>query len=243
MEAFQFHRVYQLVHLFCAGDLSAFYLDVQKDRLYCDAPGWPRRRSAQTAMGRAAEVLVRLVAPILCHTAEEAWAHLPAPAGGEREASVHLARWPQVDPNILDEDLLAEWEWLQEVRRDAYALLERFRADGRFDKHTEARVALAVADEKELVRLREMGETVLADLLLVSELVLAAPDEAGGLEGETVNGPEAGVPRFAAAVLLPQTYPRCERCWNYRESVGRADPADLCDRCRRVVAEGAEPRA
>jgi isoleucyl-tRNA synthetase len=242
MEAFQFHRVYQFVHLFCANELSSFYLDVQKDRLYCDGADWPRRRSAQTAMAHAAEVLVRLIAPILCHTAEEAWAFLPAPADGEREPSVHLARWPEVDPNVLDEDLLAEWEWLQAVRGDAYALLERFRADGRFDKHTEARVALAVADEKERGRLKELGEAVLADLLLLSELRLVAPDEVDALAGEAVAA-TGEAPRFTAAVLLPQEYARCERCWNHRPSVGDGDPAGLCDRCRKAVAEGAEPRA
>jgi len=243
MEAFQFHRVYQLVHLFCANELSSFYLDVQKDCLYCDGADWPRRRSAQTAMARAADVLVRLIAPILAHTAEEAWAFLPAPAGGDRAASVHLARWPEVDAGVLDEDLLAEWEWLQAVRRDAYALLERFRAGSRFDKHTEARVALAVADEKERARLRELGEATLADLLLLSELRLVAPDEMGGLAGEATTAEGEGSPRFTAAVLLPQEYVRCERCWNHRPSVGDGDPADLCDRCRRVVADGAEPPA
>ncbi|MFO8013838.1 MAG: isoleucine--tRNA ligase [Phycisphaerae bacterium] len=238
MEAFQFHRVYQLVHLFCANELSSFYLDVQKDRLYCDGSDWPRRRSAQTAMARAAEVLVRLIAPVLCHTAEEAWAFLPAPADGEREPSVHLARWPEVDPNVLDEDLLAEWEWLQEVRGDAYALLERFRAGSRFDKHTEARVALAVADEKERARLRELGEATLADLLLLSELRLVAPDEVDALAGEAAAAEGEEAPRFTAAVLLPQEYARCERCWTHRPSVGDGDPADLCDRCRRAVEEG-----
>jgi len=239
MEAFQFHRVYQLVHLFCANDLSAFYLDVQKDTLYCDGADWPRRRSAQTALAQAAEALVRLVAPILVHTAEEAWPMLPAPAEGEREASVHLARWPQVDPAVLDEDLLAEWEWLQEVRRDAYALLETFRAQGRFDKHTEARVAVAVADPQELERLSEVGEPALADLLLVSELRLVGPDKVESLGGERVDGADTNVERFAAVALLPQEYARCERCWNYRPTVGDADPADLCERCRRVVAENA----
>ncbi len=237
MEAFQFHRVYQFVHLFCANELSSFYLDVQKDRLYCDGADWPRRRSAQTAMARAAEVLVRLIAPVLCHTAEEAWQHLPAPADGGREPSVHLARWPEVDPNVLDEDLLAEWEWLQAVRGDAYALLERFRAGSRFDKHTEARVALAVADEKERARLQELGEAALADLLLLSELRLVAPDEMDAQDGEAVTPEGEASPRFPAAVLLPQEYARCERCWNHRPSVGDGDPADLCDRCRRAVEE------
>ena len=239
MEVFQFHHVYQLVHLFCVNDLSAFYLDVQKDVLYCDAAASPRRRSAQTAMAQVVDALVRLVAPILVHTAEEAWSHLPAPGEGERAESIHLAAWPQVDVKVLDEDLLAKWEWLQDVRRDAYAVLEAFRRDGRFDKHTEARVALAVADASELERLREVGAETLADLLLVSELVLVSPEEAEALEGEKAMGEAADVKRLHSATLLVQEYARCERCWNYRASVGETEPDDLCTRCRQVVAEQA----
>jgi isoleucyl-tRNA synthetase len=237
MEAFQFHRVYQLVHVFCVNDLSAFYLDVQKDVLYCDGPDSPRRRSAQTAMAQVVDALTRLIAPILVHTAEEIWGYLPPLPHAQREASVHLARWPQVDAAVLDEDLLAKWDWLQEVRRDAYAVLEVFRQRGRFDKHTEARVAMAVSDAAELARLREVGAPQLADLLLVSEVVLVSPEEAKTLEGETVVGQEAGTKRFASATLLAQSYTRCERCWGYRPTVGTLDPADLCDRCHAAVAK------
>jgi len=245
MEAFQFHRVYQLVHVFCVNDLSAFYLDVQKDVLYCDTAGSPRRRSAQTAMREVADALVRVLAPILVHTAEEAWGHLATGADAERPASVHLARWPQVDAKVLDEDLLAKWKWLGQVRRDAYAVLEVFRQRGRFDKYTEARVALVAAEEAELARLREVGAPALADLLMVSELVLAAPEEAKSLfaqgepasvgAGEQVAGAEVGVKRFAGAVLLEQTHKRCARCWNWRPTVGAGEPQDLCDRCREVL--------
>jgi isoleucyl-tRNA synthetase len=240
MEAFQFHRVYQLVHIFCVNDLSAFYLDVQKDPLYCDATDSRRRRSAQTAMAQVAEALVRLVAPILVHTAEETWAYLPRPAGGDREISVHLSRWPQVDPKVLDEDLLAKWEWLQEVRRDAYAVLELFRRRSIFDKHTEARVALAVADKAELARLKEVGAAALADLLMVSELTLVTPEEAEAIRGEKAVGSEAEVKRFPSATLMSQSYGRCERCWAFRPEVGKAEPVDLCGRCAKVVTE---PRA
>jgi isoleucyl-tRNA synthetase len=237
MEAFQFHRVYQLVHVFCVSDLSAFYLDVQKDVMYCDASDSRRRRSAQTAMAAVVEALVRLVAPILVHTAEEAWSYLPAAASGRREPSVHLARWPQVDPNVLDEDLLARWEWLEEVRRDAYAVLECFRRRGLVDKHTEARVALAVADRAELERLKEVGAPMLADLLLVSELALVTPAEAEAIPGEKALGADAEVKRFHSATLQPQEYKRCARCWNYRPTVGQGQPADLCARCREVTAK------
>jgi len=236
MEAFQFHRVFSLVHVFCVTDLSAFYLDVQKDCLYCDAADSPRRRSAQTAMAETADVLVRLLAPILVHTVEEAWEHLAPAADGRREPSVHLARWPEVNADLLDADLLAHWEWLMDVRRDAYALLEVFRKNGRFAKHTAARVALAPADEKERAELAKVGAPALAALLLVSELALVSPEEAEALEGERAEAGEADQKRFASAVLLPQKYQRCERCWNFRPSVGQGEPKNLCERCRKVVA-------
>ena len=237
MDAFQFHRVYQLVHVFCVNDLSAFYLDVQKDVMYCDPTDSPRRRSGQTAMAHTAEVLVRLLAPILVHTAEETWGYLPAPAEGEREPSVHMARWPEADAAVLDEKLLAKWEWLEDVRRDAYAVLEIFRQRGKIDKYTEARVALAVPDAAELAKMKDVGAATLADLMMLSELALATPDEAKALVGETVGGDEAQVRRFASATLLEQTYKRCERCWTFRPTVGRGQPADVCDRCAKVVAD------
>ena len=236
MEAFQFHRVFSLVHVFCVSDLSAFYLDLQKDVLYCDAADAPRRRSAQTAMAETADVLVRLLTPILVHTAEEAWEHLAPAADGRREPSVHLARWPEVNADLLDEDLLAHWEWLMDVRRDAYALLEVFRKKGRFAKHTEARVALAPADEKERALLAKVGAGALAALLLVSELAIVSPEEAEALEGERAEAGEADQKRFTSAVLLPQKYSRCERCWNWWPSVGQGEPKNLCERCRNVVA-------
>ncbi len=252
MEAFQFHRVYQLVHAFCVTDLSAFYLDVAKDVLYCDRSDSSRRRSAQTALARVADALVRLLAPVLVHTAEEAWGYLPgaaAPAEGSggqkgrgREASVHLAAWPEVDADLLDEDLLAHWEWLMAVRRDAYARLEPFRRAERFKTYMEARVALVPADRKELAALRDVGEETLARLLLVSQCRLVLAEEAGELPGERVSevesGPagEAAANRFAEAILLPQTYQKCERCWNWWPSVGTGEPEELCDRCREVVA-------
>jgi len=255
-EAFQFHRVYQLVHVFCVNDLSAFYLDVQKDCLYCDGADWPRRRSAQTALAYVADVLVRLLAPVLVHTAEEAWGFLPPLAtgespwrpaeglpapprrvnvAGEREPSVHLARWPEVDAKLLDEDLLAHWEWLMDVRRDAYALLEVLRKSGKFSQHMEARVALAPADPKEREELEKVGADTLAKLLIVSEVRLVSPEEAEALEGDRADAGEADVKRFASAVLLPQVHRRCERCWNWWPSVGQGEPNSLCDRCRQVV--------
>jgi isoleucyl-tRNA synthetase len=185
-----------------------------------------------------ADVLVRLLAPVLVHTAEEAWQHLPAPAAGEaRPESVHLAPWPEANEALADAELLEAWDWVLDVRAEAYALLEVFRQRERFARHSEARVALVVPDAKERARLAAFGVERLGELMLVAELVVASPEEAEGLAGERAEPPEGEGGRFAAAVLLEQAWAKCARCWNHRPGVGEGRPEDLCDRCRRVLAE------
>src|SRR5208337_1864941 len=123
-EAFEFHRVYQAVNEFAIVDLSSFYLDVLKDRMYTFAPSSHAHRSAQTVLWQITETLVRLVAPILSFTADEVWEYLPPVEG--REASVHLARFPRPE-EVFSEDsapLLAEWKALLEVRDHALLHLE-----------------------------------------------------------------------------------------------------------------------
>ena len=115
-EAFEFHRVYQAVNEFAIVDLSIFYLDVLKDRMYTFAPTSQARRSAQTVLWQITEALVRLVAPILSFTADEVWEYLPAVEG--REASVHLALFPKPE-EIFSEDpapMLEEWKQIFDVR-------------------------------------------------------------------------------------------------------------------------------
>ena len=97
-------------------------------------------------------------------------------------------------------------------------------------------MALAPADEKERAELEKVGAPALAALLLVSELALVSPEEAEALAGERADAGEADQKRFASAVLLPQKYQRCGRCWNFWPSVGQGEPKDLCARCRKVVA-------
>ena len=124
-EAFEFHRVYQAVNEFAIVDLSAFYLDVLKDRMYTFAPTSLARRSAQTVLWQITEALVRLVAPILTFTADEIWEHLPAVEG--REPSVHLARFPKPE-EIFSENpakLLEEWKSILEIRDHALMISGR----------------------------------------------------------------------------------------------------------------------
>ncbi|MGO9638767.1 MAG: isoleucine--tRNA ligase, partial [Terracidiphilus sp.] len=123
-EAFEFHRVYQAVNEFAIVDLSAFYLDVLKDRMYTFAPTSQARRSAQTVLWQITEALVRLVAPIMSFTADEVWEQLPPVAG--REASVHLARFPKPEEIYSEKPtkLLDEWKRLFAVRDEVFAEIE-----------------------------------------------------------------------------------------------------------------------
>ena len=115
-EAFEFHRIYQAVNEFAIVDLSSFYLDVLKDRMYTFAPTSPARRSAQTVLWQITETLVRLVAPILSFTTDEVWEHLPDVAG--REARVHLALFPKPEEIFCENPakLLEEWKNTFEIR-------------------------------------------------------------------------------------------------------------------------------
>ncbi len=133
-ENFEFHRIYHAVNEFAIADLSAFYLDVLKDRMYTFAPTSKARRSAQTTLWTITETLVRLVAPILSFTADEVWDYLPAVNG--REASVHLAVFPKPEEVYPEEPtaLLAEWKQIFSVRDAALLVLEEARQEKRIGK-------------------------------------------------------------------------------------------------------------
>ena len=148
MRGFEFHRVYQAVNEFAIVDLSAFYLDVLKDRMYTFAPTSQARRSAQTVLWKITEALVRLVAPILSFTADEVWEYLPAVEG--REASVHLALFPKPE-EVFSEDpaaLLEEWKQLFAVRDEALRVLEEARQNKIIGKGLEAELEIAASGDQ-----------------------------------------------------------------------------------------------
>src|SRR5262249_26386041 len=123
---FEFYRVYQRIYQFCSVDLSSFYLDVLKDRLYAEAPDGPDRRAAQFVLARLHDALTRLLAPIIPHTTEELWDFLPAGPG--KPASVHLALWPEPDPAWDAAARDSRWETLLRVRDEVLRELEKLRA-------------------------------------------------------------------------------------------------------------------
>ena len=223
-QEYEFHVLYHAVHNFCSVELSAFYLDVLKDRLYTAKAGSLARRSAQTAMYRILDSLTRLIAPVLSFTADEIWWCLP----GEREASVHLATFPKIETSLLDAALEARYEQILAVRSDVSKVLEVARIAKTIGHSLDARVTL-FAPAGPWRDLLTQYRDELATLFIVSqvEVVEAAPQ--GGVAGEEL--------KELVILVAKATGDKCERCWNYSTDVGTsaAHPA-LCPRCEAVIS-------
>ncbi len=228
-EAFEFHRVYQAVNEFAIVDLSAFYLDVLKDRMYTFAPTSLARRSAQTVLWQITEALVRLVAPILTFTADEVWEQLPVVEG--REISVHLARFPKPEEICSGDpaELLLEWKTLLKVRDEVLKGLEEARQNKKIGKALEADVKIA-ANPALNELLKKYGPS-LKELLNVSkaEIVPAIVDS------NCVWQMEGNEYRIAVSLASGS---KCARCWNFMPDT--ADYGiwhDVCGRCRNALQE------
>ena len=217
-DAYDFSTIFQTVNAFTTVDLSAFYADVSKDRLYTFASGSKERRSAQTAMYVIADGLARLLAPILSFTTDELWQYLP----GSREESVHLALFPEgasLD-GLDDPALTTRWERLIAVRDQVLAKIEPLRKDKQIGSSLQAKVTLsATGDDLALLR---SHEAQLPMLFIVSEVEVREGTQGGGLE--------ISIDRARGV--------KCERCWRYVANVS-SDPQrpGICDRCQDALAE------
>jgi isoleucyl-tRNA synthetase len=221
-QTYEFHVLYHAMHNFCAVDMSAFYLDVLKDRLYTSPATGPARRSAQTAMYRILDALTRMMAPVLSFTAEEIWGFLP----GEREASVHLAAFPKALPDRVDKALETKYDRLLAVRSDVAKVLERARAEKTIGHSLDARVELAAGGDLQAL-LREEADQ-LASLLIVSQvdIVDSLPE---GSQGDNLAELTIRVSKAAGE--------KCSRCWNYAITVGdNAQHPAICHRCVDALA-------
>ncbi|MBO0736402.1 MAG: isoleucine--tRNA ligase [Alphaproteobacteria bacterium] len=225
IETFDFHQMFTALHNFCTTDLSAFYFDVRKDRLYCDAPNDIRRRAVRTVLDRCFECLVRWLAPIICFTAEEAWL---ARHGDTPECSVHLELFPEVPANWDDQVLGDRWAVLRELRRVVTGALELERGAKRLGSSLQAAVDLFVPDR-------------LVDLLRAVDLAEICITSAGTVRPEPVPEDAFTLPDVAevGARVSPAPGERCERCWRVLPEVGRVPGhADLCRRCAAVIDRG-----
>jgi isoleucyl-tRNA synthetase len=224
---FEFHLIYHSLHNFCVLDLSSFYLDIIKDRIYTSAADSRERRSAQTAMNEILETLVRLMAPILSFTADELW-HFMA-EGSERSASVHADMFVPVKEELLDSELASRWEVLLSVRKEVSRALETARKEKRIGHSLDAAVSLGCSPE--LLGRLAGHEKALRSIFIVSSVELKQADQLGPV-AEAENFP--GLKVF----IQPSSDPKCDRCWVHDPTVGSdPDHPAICLRCRKALEE------
>jgi len=236
-ESFQFFRFFQAVQNFCAVDLSNFYLDIAKDRLYISAVDSLRRRSCQTILAIAVENLARAIAPVLCHMAEDIWQAIPYPTPYK---SVFEAGWVKLDSEWNAPELAGKWETLRQVRAEVNKVLEKARAEKEIGSSLEAKVLLYVPDAQLRQTLAALnpsdslasrnGVDELRYLFLTSQVELIdSPDRLSGLKYTSSS-------ETLSVGVTDADGQKCDRCWNYSTHVGESyDHPLLCERCIPVV--------
>jgi isoleucyl-tRNA synthetase len=210
---YEYHRVYHTINQFCAVDLSALYVDITKDRLYCDRVDSPRRRATLTVMHQVFGALCRLLAPVLVFTAEEAWGHF----GGK--TSIHTEKFPDADEfkSATGAASAGFIEKLLPLREKIGQAIEPARQAKQIGSSLEAELVLEIADEALLTELRG-HEPELEEFFILSSLTLQSGAETG-------------------AMLTPSEAKKCARCWRRRQFVGLSEKyPDLCDRCEDALA-------
>ena len=218
---FEFHIVFHSVHNFCAVDMSAFYLDILKDRLYTAKAASPERRSGQTAMYRILSTLVRLMAPVLSFTADEVWASLN---DGKKSQSVFLSDFPKAEDRYIDDGLEARWDKLLAVRGEAAKVLEGLRKDKKIGHSLDASVTLYA--EPGLHELLGRYRDDLPFIFIVSFAELAKESEApaDAFTSDTIKGL-----KITAAQAKGE---KCGRCWMYSTTIGTVkEHPQICGRC------------
>ncbi|SDG95689.1 Isoleucyl-tRNA synthetase [Alteribacillus persepolensis] len=218
---YQFASVFHSVHNFCTIDLSSFYMDIAKDTLYIEAPDSEERRAIQTVMYDTLVALVRLVSPIIPHTADEVWAFIP----GVEAESVQLTDMPQEKDIESFNTLKEKWDKIMDVRDDVLKALENARNEKVIGKSLTASVTLYPTLEVKNI-LEEAGD--LAKLLIVSNAEIGGAKENASARAESFE--------YVAVDVKPAEGETCERCWTVTENVGKDEKhPGLCDKCTDIV--------
>jgi isoleucyl-tRNA synthetase len=240
-EKYEFHTIYHSIHNFCTVDLSSFYLDIIKDRLYTFKAQSAGRRAAQTTIYSVLDHLVRLIAPVLVFTTDEAWGLMP----GQRAESVHLSEMPKPKTEWLDEDLQEKWDLILKVKEVASRALEFARKDKIIGHSLDAKVAIFKTDEltreemkklikverstEELKKFLSKEEAALKEILIVSQF--AVVDKQPGGAGVIKEFPGFGI------AIAKADGEKCERCWNITPTVGKDEEhKTICERCLRALS-------
>ena len=219
-DRYEFFKFYQEIYNFCVVDLSSFYMDILKDRLYVNAAGSEIRKGSQFVMHKILLALTKMLAPVLAYTAEEIWQEMRKLGSAEDTQSVHGALWPVCEEKYLNPDIKAKYEKLIVLRAETLKLLEGLRNTKAIGHPYEAKVLLGIKEEGDY-KLFKSYEKELPGIFIVSQVAVNRTEG----QRDTVEVTKAeGV--------------KCERCWNFSASVGSDEkhPA-LCGRCTSVLKE------
>ena len=231
-ESFDFHEVFHSIYNFCIVDMSSFYLDVLKDRLYTFKSDSAERRAAQWVLSQILSTMTRLMSPVLSFTAEEVWQNMKQSASGkarsgqDMEASVFLSSFPEADEKYSAPDLEKKWDDLFLLRSEVNKALEIKRAERFLGNSLEAKIILRLSQKyKDLL----MGnKDFLPTFFIVSAAEINDESLEGSYKSAEIEGLEINVERAAGV--------KCQRCWNWSEAVGTfAEAPDVCERCHKAV--------
>lgn len=222
-DKYEFYSLFQEITYFCSVEMSSFYLDIVKDRIYCEGTKSLERRSAQTVLTEVLKVLVRIIAPVLSFTADEIWERIPENL--KEEESVHLSKWIEVNPEHRNEELNRKWNKIHSLRKEVNRKLEAQRQAGLIGHSLDARVLLNI-ENGEYSFIKEYSENEVSDMFIVSQTKFV--DDR--LESSEIDGISIGVEKASGQ--------KCERCWKYSEEVGTHEKyPDVDSRCAKVLAE------
>jgi isoleucyl-tRNA synthetase len=223
-EGYEFNRYARALMAFANDDLSAFFFDIRKDSLYCDAPDAHKRRAYRTVLDTTFHALVRWLAPILCFTTEEVWGTRFPDRG-----SVHLLEWPEIDAGWRDEALAGKWRTIRALRSHANDVLERLRREKEVGSSLEARLRIWPAKAENLAALKDVD---LAEILIVSEATILESERYPVVPNPTMS--ESEFSYGGATIEAEATDQRkCGRCWRLLPEV--SEDGALCARCEGVV--------
>ncbi len=229
---YEFHTLYHDIHNFCTLNLSSFYLDMIKDRLYVLNADSLQRRAAQTVLYRIISELTRLIAPVLSFSAEEIWQNLNKIS--QKEESVFLSPWPQVEQKLVRIDLEEEWSKLLAVRKVVLKALEISRKEGQIGNALQAQVDIYSKDEK-VYNYLEQFKGKLETVFIVSKVKLMNNNDYNANEN-VFKGEE--IPEISV-VIKKAPGQKCERCWCYSETIGEdSQYPTICHKCVSVLKEG-----
>ncbi len=230
-ESYRFHVVFHQLYQFCTVDMSALYLDILKDRLYCELPAGRLRRSAQTAMYEICRNLIMNMAPVLSFTSEEAWMYL----NGDENSSIFFQEFPELPQDALTQEETRYWEGIWRLRNEITKALELARREKRIGLALDARVLLKLPRDMEMPLSQDLSET-LKLVTIVSQLeIVEGFDQEQGREGNIWDSEE--MPGLSCLVV-PASGEKCTRCWTWSEAIGNdPDFPDVCPRCAQVLRQ------